>query len=141
MNLANYKTSRDYALLWELAQENNIVCFVDYDTDIVDVCETLWNGSSVQLSVRGFSYIYTRSKDAFVDICTSKNLQWIIPVDIDKSCPLYADYKESCEALKARRKEIETCKNCANNTAADPSDCLSCDGDLSNWKPIQESEG
>lgn len=84
--IQNYRLSRDYDTLWELAKEQSVVCQVDYygTKDIAQTihqCEpTVWT----QVSARGMSYIWAEDKEEFSVICESVNLEWIVPESLMK---------------------------------------------------------
>jgi len=82
-NVTGYKTSTDYERLWDLAQEQSVVCI----TDIVfsdgytlrDVCQTLGGKGRVELSCRGTCYIYANEKREFAASCRQRHVEWIVP--------------------------------------------------------------
>lgn len=85
--LAPYKTSRDYAALWDLCQRYEVACFVDYDMfrdgqPLRDVCSTsayAEPGEPMQIGARGVCYVYARNREEFVKRCLSVNLEWVVP--------------------------------------------------------------
>lgn len=61
-----------------------------------------------EIKVTGFSnniealeWALKRLKDLEIDMVN------MLIKESDKSCPLYADYKKSCQALKDRNRELE----------------------------------
>lgn len=88
-----YKTSKDYGLLFELAQKYRIVCFVPYREDrennyiLKDVCQTqpYRRNDSMNVSARGVHYVEgfnwqgnTAKKD-FIENCKKEKLEFILP--------------------------------------------------------------
>lgn len=80
-NVTGYQTSRDYSLLWSLAQKQSIVCIVDYCEDCRDVCHTIWNGRYMQISSRGNGYVDGDTLDEFAKLCARSNVEFLIPND------------------------------------------------------------
>jgi len=86
----NYKTSRDYDRLYELAKTQRIVCFVDYreNSEIRDVAQTQaieMEYGSLSVSSRGITYVSgidfdgKTAKEDFIIQCKASNLEYIIP--------------------------------------------------------------
>ncbi|MDR1007975.1 MAG: hypothetical protein LBL65_05355 [Campylobacteraceae bacterium] len=78
----NYKTSKDYELLFELMQTQRIVCFLDYEignSEIRDVCKTICTGYSYELGVRGMGYFSVHTKEFFIECCKAYNVEFIEP--------------------------------------------------------------
>jgi hypothetical protein len=85
----NYKTSKDYELLFELMQTQSIVCFLDYknrtgNNKIRDVCKTLCTGYSYELCVRGLAYFSAFTKEFFIECCKEYDVEFIEPNLEDK---------------------------------------------------------
>ena len=84
MSMANYKTSKDYDKLWELAQHKNIVCICadhSHKKCFPNVCVTWSIGLVVKVSVGDNNYVAEKSKDAFIEKCEACNLEWLIPAE------------------------------------------------------------
>lgn len=89
MNTANYKTSKDYARLWELAKTARIICITDYRADLNspasrDVAETVYSsadGESVVICARGTVYAFGLSREDFIRQCQLVNVEFIDPCD------------------------------------------------------------
>ena len=87
--IAKYKTSRDYSLLWDLAQDQSIVCVVDYRFGPADegpacrdVCHTLKPGYFLEVSARGIGYVTAANISEFTQQCESLNLEWFPPAEV-----------------------------------------------------------
>lgn len=83
MIIAKYKTSKDYARLYDLAKEHRIICITDY-MNCRDVCKSIYHPAGrfqevVELSARGISYIYAHTKEEFIQQCTKDNVEFIEP--------------------------------------------------------------
>jgi len=85
MNLANYKTSTDYSLLWELAQENEIVCVVG---DALPKAH--YNNGYLEVREGTFLFICSRAIEPFIQQCKNKNLKWLVPEVVGESSMQYA---------------------------------------------------
>jgi hypothetical protein len=83
--IKNYPMSEDYALLWSLAQQQGIVCEVDYNfyrddsPPVRDIAQTLFRGGNVAICARGTCYIEESSQDEFIRLCKRYNLKFILP--------------------------------------------------------------
>lgn len=80
--IADYKGSRDYARLAELAKAQSVICMVDYQ-GCRDVAQTLYSdaGDVViwQVSARGISYSSAFDPTRFIAQCMALNLEFIEP--------------------------------------------------------------
>lgn len=81
---ASYKTSKDYALLSELAKTQSVICIVDYQEDSRDVARamysTLHDGQEEwNVSARGTCYVMAWSLVKFIARCEAINLEFIVP--------------------------------------------------------------
>lgn len=85
-----YPVSRDYALLWRMAKDSRVVCFVDYRSrepsrlpTLRDVAHTLNPHDDVmQISVRGVCYVWAEGQDDFVAQCRKYDVAFIPPEPI-----------------------------------------------------------
>lgn len=77
-----YKASRDYEALYDAAQKQSVVCFVDYH-ECRDVACTLVRrnsyGTETEIGARGLTYIAGMSRDEFVMQCRRYNVEFILP--------------------------------------------------------------
>jgi len=73
-----YNTSKDYEMLWGLIHETPIVCIVNYG-ETRDIACSLWHGESVNIGVRGLSYIYSFDFEDFEKQCEKLDLEYIVP--------------------------------------------------------------
>ena len=81
-----YKTSTDYNRLYELIQNQRIVCFIQ-DDKRKNVCASplIFNESSINIGVPGISYISAfdfkemTMKEDFIQQCKSCNLEFLDP--------------------------------------------------------------
>lgn len=76
-------TSQDYEHLWELAQQQSVVCMVEY-TDFggyttVNVAQTLSYEGTVNVGTPGICYVTGYSKERFIKSCKQCKLQWLVP--------------------------------------------------------------
>lgn len=81
----NYKTSKDYELLFELIKVQRVVCFVKNRT-VYDICaNTPSLSKDIDIGVRGRSYIYAVGKTEeeikkdFISQCEDYELEFILP--------------------------------------------------------------
>lgn len=88
-----YQFSRDYELLWELAQRSAVVCFIDYrfrwndksENPCRDVASTMCLREDgmmhhISIGVRGLSYIEADTFGRFAQACEDKNLEFLLPI-------------------------------------------------------------
>jgi hypothetical protein len=77
-----YETSRDHDALYDAAQKQSVVCFVDYH-ECRDVACTLVRrnsyGTETELGVRGMTYIAGMNREEFVMQCRRHNVEFILP--------------------------------------------------------------
>jgi len=77
-----YNVSRDYNLLYELAQTKCVVCIVDFQ-GCRDVAATLVRrndyGSETDISARGICYVASVNIDEFLMQCKRLNVEFINP--------------------------------------------------------------
>ena len=77
--------SEDYALLWDLAQRQGVVCEVDYNfyhddsPPIRDIAQTLFRSGNVAISARGTCYFEEDNKEEFIRLCKRYKLKFILP--------------------------------------------------------------
>lgn len=84
---AHYPLSKDYRMLWNLAQRHSIVCIVDMEhgkpgtaRDITSTTHSPdWSPKLVQVGSRGIGHVWAESVDEFVAGCEACNLEWIVP--------------------------------------------------------------
>lgn len=84
-----YLTSTNYDLLFELMQDQRVVCFVNYkdykkgeDGYILqDICQTqaVKRDTMFEISARGYSYISAFDKEEFIEQCKTSCLEFIEP--------------------------------------------------------------
>lgn len=91
LQLGNYRTSKDYRRLANLAKQCSVICIVDYnirpDGDMVfrDVASTQYRryddeaAEIFQISARGSCYAYAFSEDEFIKQCERMNVEFIVP--------------------------------------------------------------
>jgi len=79
-----YSVSRDHDDLYDMAQSQSVVCFVDYH-DCRDVACTLVRrssyGTETEIGARGLTYIAGMSREEFVTQCRRYNVEFILPND------------------------------------------------------------
>ena len=77
-----YSVSRDHHNLYDMAQSESVVCFVDYH-DCRDVACTLVRrnsyGTETEIGARGLTYIAGMSREEFVIQCRRYNVEFIPP--------------------------------------------------------------
>ena len=80
-----YKTSRDYKQLIELAKATPVVCILDYSEACKDVACTKVQRSYhddkiiFEICARGISYIYAWEELDFIEQCRKSNVEFIKP--------------------------------------------------------------
>lgn len=83
--LEQYKGSRDYARLAELAMTTSVICLIDYQ-DCRDVAHTLYQDGgdlkSWQVSARGQSYISAFDTEQFIRRCEALNVEFLEPTPV-----------------------------------------------------------
>lgn len=83
MRAACYPTSKDYRRLHELmAQQKEVVCFVDYENVCIDVCiaRVIPETNYIQISARGISYgtlLKLGDEEKLVADCERMKLEFI----------------------------------------------------------------
>lgn len=83
--IENYSMSEDYALLWELAQIQGVVCEVDYNfyrddsPPVRDIAQTIFRSGNVAISARGTCYIEESNIEEFFRLCRRYNVKFILP--------------------------------------------------------------
>jgi hypothetical protein len=88
---AEYKTSRDYRNLWELAHIASIVCIVDKKdgkrSTRRDLARTLysrdWKPELVQVGSQRVKHVWAKSLEQFIAQCEACSLEWLIPPHAD----------------------------------------------------------
>lgn len=82
LRIADYKGSRDYARLAELAKTKSVICIVDW-RECRDVAHTLYlNGGDMetwQVGARGTCYVSAMDLGNFIARCAAVNLEFIEP--------------------------------------------------------------
>ena len=82
-DITGYATSTDYNLLWDVAQQQSVVCITDMAFSdgytLRDVCRTLGGNGRVELSCRGTCYVYANDKLGFAASCNLRHVEWIVP--------------------------------------------------------------
>ena len=75
-----YPKSQDYELLWDLAQDYQVICLVDYrrDSGRQDVAKAWVQNGIWQIGARGIGYIWAESKEDFVNQCRARNVSWLV---------------------------------------------------------------
>ena len=90
--IMGYKTSRDYALLWKMAQKQSVVCLVDYPLDTAAVCRDIAHTichvgvevSYLNISARGIGYVSAETLEEFERNCKAANVEFILPEETPK---------------------------------------------------------
>jgi hypothetical protein len=77
-SITNYKTSRDYELLFELMQKSSIICIVDFQGSR-DVAQTLCGDGDYQISARGIGYLWADTREEFLEFCKMINVEFVVP--------------------------------------------------------------
>lgn len=83
-NLSGYKMSRDYAMLWELAKTQSVVCVCDYGLTYPkcrDVAQTISHDEKpfVAICARGIEYVSAETVGDFVKRCRRGNVEFVVP--------------------------------------------------------------
>ena len=79
-----YKTSTDYAELWEWAQRQSVACVADrVGGQHRDICGTVATDKTVAARTRIDFYAFGGNPDEFAEGCRRANLEWIVPPDRD----------------------------------------------------------
>lgn len=78
-NIANYPMSEDYELLFELAQNQSVVCEVSYHGKYKDVAQTLFTEDWFEMGIRGLAYFTETTKDDFIKQCRESKVRFIVP--------------------------------------------------------------
>lgn len=83
-NLTGYRMSRDYALLWNLAQKQSVVCVCDYGqgTKCRDVAQTISHEDGnpwVGICARGIEYVSAENLTDFARRCARESVEFIVP--------------------------------------------------------------
>lgn len=78
-NPTGYNTSKDYALLFEEARRQSIICLCRHVGDCIDVAHTIWGNNIMSVSARGTGYVTAENVDEFLKQCEECNLEWITP--------------------------------------------------------------
>ncbi len=77
-----YNVSRDYDALYDMAQSQSVVCFVDCH-ECRDVACTLVRrnscGTETEIGARGLTYIAGMSREEFALQCRRYNVEFILP--------------------------------------------------------------
>ena len=100
-----YKTSTDYERLYDLAQSQRIVCFVDYMThrDVAQTQAIRREGDEVDVAARGISYVQgyqfeeNTAKETFIEGCKSSNLEFIFPTEVSIEALREEDFERIVE--------------------------------------------
>ena len=98
-----YKTSRDYAVLWDLLQKTPVICILDR-YDFRDVACTLFFGSKASVVGRGIRFS-AKTQDSFVHQCEQAELEFIVPVEGRREDEKLSEYLE----------RIQPCPCCENS--------------------------
>ena len=82
-----YPTSTDYTKLYDLAQEQSIICLAPYRgfEGCIDVARTIVTLPFLSISARGISYVHADNKDDFIEQCVKAKVRFIIPTEQQKS--------------------------------------------------------
>ena len=81
--------SRDYAMLWELAKTQSVVCVVDYGmTSAItsrDVAHTISRPDTgwVAICARGIEYVSAENWRDFAYRCAKENVEFVLPATDD----------------------------------------------------------
>ncbi|MCK9616125.1 MAG: hypothetical protein M0R48_11655 [Candidatus Omnitrophica bacterium] len=74
--------SRNYIKLWAAGMFKSQICVCDYEpkqgsSGCRDVCHTIWDGNSMQVSARGIEYVNADDFEDFKEQCEKLSLTWI----------------------------------------------------------------
>ena len=92
-SITGYRMSRDYALLWKLAQTQSVVCVCDYGqmADLCwstcrDVAQTICRPDTdwVAICARGIEYVSGENMQEFATRCVAENVEFVVPEEL---CP------------------------------------------------------
>ena len=88
MNSHQYRSSRDYTRLWQLLQNQPIVCIADWTSFVNpddepprrDICSTNYSPSyGATICCRGVTYVMGDTADSFAKSCQDANIEFIEP--------------------------------------------------------------
>lgn len=84
MNTLNYKTSRDYKRLAELAKKQSVICVVEYNGRPVTALSYYFPDSKrpFMISFPGYSFIDAEDDDRFIDRCEKIGVEFIEPEEV-----------------------------------------------------------
>lgn len=78
--ITGYLTSRSYDTLWDLAKNQSIICICRWrDTHLRDICQTVWNGTLMEISARGTAYVWADTLEYFTEQCKRYDVEWVLP--------------------------------------------------------------
>ncbi len=91
-NCHQYKTSRDYAVLWALLQKTPVICILNYH-GFREVACTLLRGSKVSVAGRCI-YFSGKTQSSFMHQCEQAELEFIVPVEGRREDEKLSEYLE-----------------------------------------------
>ncbi|MEM9116958.1 MAG: hypothetical protein AAGD09_03640 [Cyanobacteria bacterium P01_F01_bin.56] len=76
-----YPTPQNYERLWELAQQQSVICLVESEDDGIktNVAQTLSYEGTVNVATPGICYVTGYDKARFIESCKKCKLQWLVP--------------------------------------------------------------
>ena len=80
-DIQNYETSRDYERLWELAQEQSVVCFMDSLIERTRMASMVDPGT------------VNMNQADFIAQCRRRNVAWIVPHGLKQPEPPNAEHE------------------------------------------------
>lgn len=101
-NRHQYKTSRDYAVLWDLLQKTPVIYILNYHDVRVVAC-TMLVDSKAYVVGRGIRFS-SKTQNSFMHQCDQAELEFIVPVE---------DRRED-EKLSEYLMRIQPCPCCGN---------------------------
>ena len=85
-SITGYRMSRDYAVLWNLAQKQSVVCVCDYGSSHVcrDDAQTICRDGEVAICARGIEYVSGDSVEVFALRCDMEQVEFVVPEETPK---------------------------------------------------------
>jgi hypothetical protein len=72
--VTGYETSKDYIRLFELAQQESIICLCRGDGEMKDIAHTIFDEKYFAVSSRGTGYVCADNPDDFIRQCRQCDL-------------------------------------------------------------------
>lgn len=89
-SISGYETSRDYDALFDMVQNQGVICILDYNrAGTRDVGRSTFSPHSglIEISARGICYIWAELKSEFIEQCEKLNLEWLKPNSPARTAP------------------------------------------------------